>query len=383
MRLRLSAFVLALTLVFAAAAQSKAPSRTPVPRGFVGMNLDGPPLTPQDHVNLAAQFASMVRSGVQSVRVTFSWAEAQPYAKLADVPAGQASDFQPGAGKVPTSFAATDQIVKLAAEHGLSVRPVVIYTPGWDAAPKRGKRGLSAPKRDQPYGDYLRTLIRRYGPAGSFWSQHRGLTKRPIRMWEVWNEPDVVGFWPIQPYARSYVALLRAAHAAIKKADPGAKVVVAGFPNVAWKELETVYKVKGARRLFDAVDVHPYTKQPAGVIRILNLVRNVMNKVGDARKPIIVGETGWPSSLHQAPHMLDFEVTQAAQARNISSLLRLLGANRRRLGIIGFDYYTWMGDEHHNAYTFNFSGLLKYSGGKVSAKPALAAFTKAAHALEH
>jgi hypothetical protein len=352
-----------------------------VPQGFVGMNLDGPPLSPYDHVNLPAQFASMAKSGVQSVRFAFNWATAQPYATRADVPAAQASDFVTGAGNVPTSFAATDQIVELAAEHGLSVRPTVIYTPGWDAARRRGK-GLAAPKRDQPYGDYLTTLIRRYGPAGSFWSQHPGLAKRPIRMWEVWNEPDVVGYWPIQPYARSYVALLRVAHAAIKKADPGAKVVVAGFPNIAWKELAAVYKVKGARRLFDVVDVHPYTKQPSGVITILNLVRNVMNKAGDARKPIIVGETGWPSSLHQTHHVFDFEVTQTGQARNISSLLRLLAANRRRLGIIGFDYYTWMGTEFQGADPFNFSGLLKYSGGKVSAKPALAAFSKAAHALE-
>jgi hypothetical protein len=381
MRLRLSAFVLAVTLVVAAAAQSKAPSGTPVPNGFVGVNLDGPPLSPFDHVNLAAQFASMARSGVQSVRVTFSWAAAQPYASLADVPAGQAGDFTPGAGSVPTSFAATDQIVQLAAEHGLSVRPVVIYTPRWDSGRHHGA-GLSAPKRDRPYGDYLTTLIARYGPAGSFWSQHRGIAKRPIRMWEVWNEPDVVGYWPIQPFARSYVALLRVAHAAIKKADPGAKVAVAGFPNVSWKELGAVYKVKGARRLFDVVDVHPYTKQPAGVIRILALVRNVMNKAGDARKGILAGETGWPSSLHQTRHIYDFEVTQTAQARNISSLLSLLGANRRRLGIIGFDYYTWMGLEFHGAWPFNFSGLLKYSGGKVSVKPALAAFTKAAHALE-
>jgi hypothetical protein len=381
MRLRLSASVVAVTLVVAAAAQSKAPSGPLVPKGFVGMNLDGPALIPQDHVNLSSQFAHMANSGVQSVRVTFSWAAAQPYATSADVPAARATDFQAGAGNVPTSFSATDQIVELAAEHGMSVLPVVIYTPGWDAASNPGG-GLSAPKRDRPYGDYLTTLIGRYGPAGSFWSTHTGIPKRPVRMWEVWNEPDIVGYWPIQPFAVSYVALLRAARAAIKKADPGAKVVVAGFPNASWKQLETVYKVKGARSLFDVVDVHPYTKQPAGVITILGYVRDVMDKAGDTRKPILAGETSWPSSLHRTPHMFDFETTESGQAQNISSLLPLLAANRRRLGIIGFDYYTWVGDEYHGAYPFNFSGLLRYSGGKLSAKPALTAFSKAAHALE-
>jgi hypothetical protein len=198
----------------------------------------------------------------------------------------------------------------------------------------------------------------------------------------VWNEPDIVGYWPIQPFAPSYVALLRAAHAAIKRADPGAKVVLAGFPNASWKRLAEVYKIAGSRHLFDVVDVHPYTKQPAGVIEILKLVRGVMNKAGDARKQILAGETGWPSSLHRTHHLFDFETTPAGQARNVRALLPLLGANRRRLGLLGFDYYTWVGDEFQGAFPFNFSGLLGFHDGRTFTKPAATAFSHAALALE-
>ena len=83
-----------------------------VPQGFVGMMADGPLFDPG--VNLPRQLDRMVASGVESLRVSFSWAAAQPYQSWADVPAGQTSAYQNVNG-VPTSFAATDQIVGLAA----------------------------------------------------------------------------------------------------------------------------------------------------------------------------------------------------------------------------------------------------------------------------
>jgi hypothetical protein len=385
MRLRLSALILAALLLLAMPAlavdHSQRLKGTPVPAGFVGVNLDGPPLSPADGIDLNQQLGLMVRNGVQSVRVTFSWADAQPYASWADVPQSQAHEFVGGTDNVPTDFAGTDQLVKLVAEHHLTLQPIVIYAPGWDAAPHSGS-GLAAPRDDQPYGNFLTTLIDRYGPGGGFWSQNPQLKPRPIRNWEIWNEPDIVGYWPIQPFARSYVALLKVAHDAIKAADPGAQVVLAGFPNASWIELGDVYAVNGARGLFDAVDVHPYTKKPAGVITILRYVRSTMNRHGDARKPMYAGEISWPSSLHQTPQQFDFETTEAGQAKNLATMLPLLAANRRRLVLAGFDWYTWMGNEYKDAYPFNFSGLLGYHGGKVFTKPALAAFSKGAHALE-
>ena len=138
----------------------------------------------------------------------------------------------------------------------------------------------------------------------------------------------------------------------------------------------------GARRLFDVVEVHPYTKQPAGVIKILQLVRASMKRGGDANKPIIAGETGWPSSLHQTRRTYDFETTEAGQARNLRALLPLLAANRGALRLIGFDWYTWMGNEFQGADPFSFSGLLASQKGQVRAKPALAAFNTTAHAIE-
>jgi arabinogalactan endo-1,4-beta-galactosidase len=201
-------------------------------------------------------------------------------------------------------------------------------------------------------------------------------------MWEVWNEPNLIQFWPMRPWPSSYVALLRAAHGAIKKADPRAKVVLAALPNYSWRLLLQIYRVAGARRLFDVVDVHAYTKNPAGVIQILGFVRTSMKLGKDTNKQLIAGEVGWLSSGNQTARQYDFQTTQAGQARNLRTLLPLLAANRKALRLSAFYWYTWMGDEFRGANPFNFSGLVALQNGQVKTKPALKAFNQTARALE-
>ena len=180
------------------------------------------------------------------------------------------------------------------------------------------------------------------------------------------------------------MALLRAAHTAIKRADPHAKVVLAGMPNYSWVQLKAFYKVRGARRQFDVVAVHPYTAQPDGVIAILQRVRNVMNSAGDKRKPIIADEVSWPSSLGKLPHggKFDIATSEKGQARKIAQLLPLLGRDRLRLGLLGFDYYTWAGVERRHGIPFDFAGLFRFSNGSFITKPAYFAFRQAALGLE-
>ena len=130
--------------------------------------------------------------------------------------------------------------------------------------------------------------------------------------------------------------------------------------------------------------MHPYTKQPSGVITILTKVRQTMTAAGDGRKPMIADEISWPSSRGQTPHNtgFDFATTAAGQARNIAAILPMLGQDRLRLRLQAFYYYTWIGSEQRNALAFDFAGLLKLTSGKVSEKPAFRAFRQAALALE-
>jgi arabinogalactan endo-1,4-beta-galactosidase len=362
--LLLAAITSALALGAPAASARAHQARKPpaVPQGFVGMNLSEPFFDPR--VDQAAQFKTIVSSGVQSVRVVFSWAEAQP------------------TDGGPISFDATDQVVEQAASHGLTVMPVVLYTPDWDAAPHAD--GLTAiPSDDGPYADYVKALVLRYGPGGSFWLAHPTVRRLPIRMWQIWNEPNFTFFWPRRPFAPSYVALVKAAHDAIKSVDPGGKTVLAGMPNLAWQYLTDIYKVRGARQAFDIASVNPYTVQPKNVIVFLQKVRAVMNRFGDSRKPLLASETGWQSSNGHAADNDCCQVTVKQQATKIGQVLPMLAANRKSLRLQSFYYYTWVGDEFKNAPSFNFAGLFRFNGGNFFAKPAFASFRRAALSIEH
>jgi len=366
--------------VAGALALSSTATQRRVPQGLViGVMADGPLFT--NGVNLGEQLDSMVASGVESLRVAVDWSAAQPYQSLHQVPAPQRSEFQ-NVGGVPTRFSQLDRIVAPAAARGLSVLPVVEYTPAWDS--RQPVTPASAPRSPAPYAAFLGALARRYGPHGTFWAAHPDISPVPVRMWQIWNEPNFLSYWSERPFAPSYVRLLSAAHAALKSADPGAQLVLAGLPDFSWQYLAQIYRVPGATRLFDVVAVHPYTAQASGVIVILRKVRGVMDRFGDRNKPILATEVSWPSSAGKAPDQFGVSDTEALQAERLDQAMGLLAGNRRKLRLMGFYWYTWMGDEGPRAspYAFDYAGLLKYVGGQISPKPALRVFKRRALAIE-
>jgi hypothetical protein len=319
------------------------------------------------------QLSAMVASGVQSIRVTFDWSVAQPYQTWSEVPADQATQFQ--GRPVPTNFTTTDRIVSMAARRGLSLLPVVLNAPSWDVTPTAQLVG--APLYYGPYVHYVEALVHRYGPQGRFWSSHRSVPYRPIRQWQIWNEPDLIDYWSFTPWVATYVSLLKQTSTAIKAIDPHARVVLAGMPNYVWSYLNAIYGIPGARKAFDEVAVHPYTASAPGVITILERVRAVMNRHGDRRKPLIATELGWPSSLGESSQHFDFATTETGQARRLAALMPLIAGDRVRLGLTGFYYYTWMDSEFAGAPAFNFSGLFAYhENGTVTAKPVYRVFRR-------
>ncbi len=362
-------------------AASAVPASARVPQGFAGMVIDGPFSYPG--MDQGAELDQMVASGVQSVRTDFNWSSMQPYSSFRTVPAARRGQFVNIDG-LPLNLAVTDNLVGLAAARRMTVLPVVEYAPAWDA--RRPITAASPPARPAPYARFMTALIHRYGPRGSFWSQHPGLPRVPIRMWQIWNEPHFTAYWSQQPFAPSYVKLLGAAHRAIKAADSGAKVVLAGLANFSWQYLASIYRVRGARNLFDVVAVHPYTATPAGAITIIKRVRAVMNRNGDRRKPMVATEISWPSAQGKARTNFENSTTEAGQAKKVAAAVRLLARYRNALRLEGFYYYTWITNETlpgARVDPFNFAGLLRFINGiGPSAKPVLRSFTSAALSIE-
>jgi len=364
--------LLALVLALAGAARADAAERR-VPQGWLGVTADGP-----FQAGDAGEWDRMVVAGVETVRTAFFWALLQPYPTAAAVPPAEAARFRTVDG-VPTDFGSTDEIVVAAAQRGLAVLPVVQFTPPWAA--RRPDRFRSPPKRASDVARIFSALVGRYGPQGSLWAERPDLPRVPIRAWQVFNEPNLAGHWPVQPFGRSYTATLRGAEQGIHGADPAATVVLAGLTGESWTALAALYKA-GAGGSFDAVAVHPYTARPADVLRIVRYNRRVMRRHDDRALPIWITEFSWPAAanrMRDAPSWA--AVTDARQARLLREAMRRLVRARQRLRIGGVYWYSWLTHETRRSW-FGYSGLRRIRRAARIDAPVLGQFRRSARRLE-
>jgi hypothetical protein len=262
------------------------------------------------------QVALMAASGVQSVRVQVNWALAQP---------------APGV----TDWSRTDNVVRVAASHGLDVLATVVNAPRWASTrPQRTDYQRWPPTSDpRPYTNFLVALIQRYGRGGSFWTENPAIQPaRPIRAWQIWNEPGFRNYFGDPRYRRSYPRLLRASYNAIKRTDRTATVVMAGLANSAgdlsWEDLDDFYRA-GVRRHYDVLALHPYASNVTNLLKILAKNRQVLRRRGEGAKRIWLTEVTWPAAKGKVPRSraLNLDVTRAQQSRNLVRAYRLLGTH--------------------------------------------------------
>jgi hypothetical protein len=219
-----------------------------------------------------------------------------------------------------SSWAKYDRIVDLAAERGLRVIMRVDTSPEW-ARP--GNRKLETPPDDPwDYAEFVGALARRY----------RGR----VDHFQIWNEPNLPFEWGDRaPEPREYLSLLRAAHGAIKLANPDAVVISAAMaPTTELSEKginELVYLQRlydeGVKGYFDVLAANAYglrsgpDDRRVALDRDVNfsrplLVRQLMVRNGDASRPIWASEVGWNAAPHEHPGARIFGVVdRRLQAR--------------------------------------------------------------------
>jgi polysaccharide biosynthesis protein PslG len=301
--------------------------------------------------------AREARMGVGLIRQTFDWSQIETARGHYD-------------------FARYDALVADAARAGMRVMPVVLRPPPFRSAGPRAAPPdrTYPPRRFGDLGRFLATLARRYGPRGSLWVTHDDLPRRPVRSWQVWNEPSLPPYWASGPDPAAYVRMLKAASAAVKRVDPGAVVVSAGLPQSRLgipfaKFLNGMYDA-GAASAFDVLAVHPYARDEQGVIAAVEEARDLMASRGDDAA-IWVTELGWASGGPVSP----FTAGKLGQAARIRRALSLLARRRPDLGVRGVVYYAWRDSRPYPPDFRDFWGLhtgLHDLAGRP--KPALEAF---------
>jgi hypothetical protein len=217
-----------------------------------------------------------------------------------------------GQGKGKFDWERADRVVNQVEAHGLDLIARVDAQPEWAGG---GFPELGPPNNYQDYADFVYALASRY--------------KGRIRIYQIWNEPNLSREWGNRPpNPTEYTQLLKLGYEAVKKADPEAIVISAGlaptsrWDNVAMPDVEFIKGMyaAGAKPYFDALGVHgagykvaPETdpavvaKDPAlhnndpspeelkriYCFRHVEDVRKVMVDNGDADKQIVLLEFGW------------------------------------------------------------------------------------------
>ncbi|MGZ6643451.1 MAG: hypothetical protein ACXVFT_16710 [Solirubrobacteraceae bacterium] len=343
----------ALLAVLLAALALPAGAGAATPRDFFGVMVNGP--LDQPSFALDAESARMRADGVQSERMEISWDLAEP-----------------SQGRYQLD--PYDRKVLAAARAGIDVLALVVRTPSW-AAVQPGQP-FSPPKSPATYAAFLRAVIARYGPQGSLWAEHPEVPRRPVRAWQIWNEPNIQNYWTVQPFMKPYGRLLNTAYAAVKRADRGATVVMAGFANYSWRDLSRLLKANKRRLRFDVAAVHPFSGRPSNSVKIVRLNRDVLNRNGAARKPIWLTELTWSSAKgRKTPITKDWETTEAGQAQRLSEAFTLFIRARRSLRLGRIYWYTWVTVDRNSPNSFDYSGLRTMRpDGTVVDKPAARAY---------
>ncbi|HEY7630978.1 MAG TPA: hypothetical protein VH817_09765 [Thermoleophilaceae bacterium] len=260
-----------------------------------------------DNCNLAG----ITGAGVKMERLEVDWYAVEP---------------EPGQWR----WRATDKEFAEAASHGLTVLPLLMGMPGWT--------GLSAdtlPTQTSGFANYVKHVVRRYGPGGAFWRSRPDLPRHAARWYEVWNEPYYPDFSTGGARPAVYARLFRAAVRAGRKANHKAKFLISADTSgentdgsfSPW--VAPMYEaVAHLNRYIGGIAAHPYSApQPPTLytpkgntryqFRRIEQLRSMFARHGAAKKPFWITEIGWST----CPGSQSRCVSEAAQATYTKQVL--------------------------------------------------------------
>jgi hypothetical protein len=326
----------------------------------------GNTLMRMSNVELAAALDDAVAVGARRIRADLAWGDIQPL-----------SPDQ-------YNWKRFDHVVDAARWRGLTVLPVLAFTPPWARA-SGCTTDKCAPVHPALFARFAAAAASRYAPRG-------------VHAWEVWNEPNTQGFWQPEPNAYNYVQLLKWVSAAIRGSDSSAFVILGGLAAVATEngrisQTDFLAKVSllGGNRVVDAIAYHPYTYprlasesrqevSPWSRIDATSVsLRSVLGQYGTPNLPIWITEYGAPTNgpgqvsdgTSATISPMTTHVTEVQHARIATDVVATAASDH------GLGALIWYSDKDLSDDTSsseNFYGLRRDDG---SVKPAFAALKKA------
>ncbi|MCB0876204.1 MAG: hypothetical protein KDB46_08420 [Solirubrobacterales bacterium] len=345
----------AATLFAAAPAESVAKPKAP--KGFFGVHVRG--LDGGNFTRMRKANAGIVRTGFN-----LSTLRSSPYG--------------------PDNWSIFDNYVAGTANNRMDLMPVVYGIPAWLPGE------IMDPVVQAAWQQYLTDLVERYGPGGDFWKLHPRVRHRPVRYWQLWNEPNSFVNWE-DPDGREFGRFLTRSADVIHGLDPGASVVSGGVvseplnPDVERGNsfLRDMLAKRRTRRAVDVVAVHPYAKNASAAKRAMKDARRVLDHRGMKRTPIWISEIGWgsttPGSSGRARRRAGpghrWAMTPSRQRHHLRRTFKIALRQRLRLGVGRVIWYQWKSGPDSDCRWCETAGLLDGDG---DAKRLLGDFRKLA-----
>lgn len=250
-------------------------------------------------------FEVLRQTGVSYLRVSFGWDGIEPEDDRFD-------------------WAFWDEFMALAEQQGIRIVPYVCYTPAWAAADGEPDQPsyTRPPRSSAEFAEFVTALCTRYGDQ--------------VETWEIWNEPDNPAYWT--GTREEYAALVKTGAEAVRRADPGAGVVLGG---IAWDLdfLQELFLDHGIAPAVDVVGLHAYfeTWIPGAAEDLTAYVNGAADIVAahGENEPLWLNEIGY-STFRQGEYVSDiytavygYEHTPEYQASFLLRSLALLHATKK------------------------------------------------------
>jgi len=300
-------------------------------------------------ISSESEAADIRTLGINNVRANITWGEREELACDGRV--------------TQRGWTATDERIRRAAQAGITL---VVDLVGLRQSPDCG--GNQFPLQEASdyrnytaVGGFAWQVVQRYGYNGEYWLSNPGVPYRPVKVWEVWNEPNRAinnpGGTTIRPqaYAKFLIDVARTIRDAqrAQSGEAGGTTVLMGglgssiqtgefmpateFLNRAYAATER-YTSAQLHAAYDGLSAHPYHFRINGatfdervrnaattIAEDIRFLRRALRDVGDQTKTLWLTEIGWPVfSTTETPAVT---ITQSEQAEFLRSVFRWLYNN--------------------------------------------------------
>jgi hypothetical protein len=225
----------------------------------------------------AAALAALHGIGATVARTDTFWATAEP---------------NPPANGVHTyDWTYDDKVVTALSQAGLRWQPIVDYATWWSGDDSSVQNPGVAPGHIGDYAAYAQAFAKRYGPGGAFWATHPGVRQLPVKVFEIWNEPDLPIFWEPNPDLAEYAEMYLYTRAAIHAVDPTAAVIIGGLVEASTSLPAMMAAEPSLRGNVDGVAIHPYRDSLSQTLTAVSYDLSLDASTVDA--PMYINEYGW------------------------------------------------------------------------------------------